>query len=81
MFLDFCIKGKVGLMCKNRPAGDEEVEGLWREIGHQYKVYKWSNVKTFKFDLTGYISISFSEDTCQYCKILYNSSFTCRNPF
>jgi len=59
MFLDFCIKGKVGLMCKNRPAGDEEVEGLWKEIGHQYKVYKWSNVKTFKFDLTGYISISF----------------------
>jgi len=36
-----------------QPAGDEEVEGLWREIGHQYKMYKWSNVKTFKFDLTG----------------------------
>jgi len=55
IFLGFLYERKGGiLMSKNRPAGDEEVEGLWRDFGRQYKMYKWSDVKTFKFDLAGY---------------------------
>ena len=63
----------------NRPAGDEEVLGLWHEIGKQYRLHKWSNVKTFKFDLQGYRVFPFEHKILLFVnEEVLMGSFRCR---